>query len=773
MTEKRTNDEALLKQPDLFYDIALTSTGRPTTESQRSPTEPLPSVLRQTSMSRKESRESSMPKMPISRNTSAGGSSTSSALRKLSENQSAGSGGGGGVGSVTFDESTLKKKPNFHKMSSQSSVMGRRGSDSLVRGGSLPGENIIHVREELPEILDEGSDTDTDDNDEGAPPAGDHTTADEDIDSSSADAPEFYTIALPPGAVLLGNTESGDLDRDQYSPSPPVSPSLRESYSRIPHIGASRSKLGRLFWTIVFICCTIAFVLHTYHTVSLYIEYSTIIQMKLEFGAAPFPAVTICNLNPYKFGLIKNVSEVRDRKIFKLDEKLYPPTNESKRTKRQVIYEPWLARCRCQRPRVKECVPTTSDWESDFATCLCYYDVNTGNIWPCYDVTVWTEHRCANCSTTNACPYPPKKADWYKGEKDEACICQGISKFCVRRPKGPFKQWKGPEYDNYYLTTTEPPKPSTEAPKNVVPMNSNTRAIEAQEQLTYILARMEPDRRRELSYNTEEFIILCSFDGSPCDKMRDFQIHDTPRQGNCYTYNFNASVNLTNTRAGPLYGLRLLVNVNQSDYLDFIEGAGVRLVVHHQNQYPFPDTFGYSAPVGAISSFGIKLKRLKRLGYPWSKCTDVRKYSKAGYLFDEEYSTEGCFRSHLQNTLVRRCQCANPRFPTTHNMTICDFDNDTQKLCIQREEEYVEKCQDDECKCFQPCDEIVYQTTYSAASWPSENFVNNTECSINNRNNLSCFEYFRRHTSFVEVFYEQLNYEVLTEVEAYTVLTCA
>lgn len=53
-------------------------------------------------------------------------------------------------------------------------------------------------------------------------------------------------------------------------------------------------------------------------------------------------------------------------------------------------------------------------------------------------------------------------------------------------------------------------------------------------------------------------------------------------------------------------GLRLLLNVNQSDYLPHIEGAGVRVVVHHQSQAPFPDTFGYSAPTGAISSFGLK-----------------------------------------------------------------------------------------------------------------------------------------------------------------------
>ena len=95
-----------------------------------------------------------------------------------------------------------------------------------------------------------------------------------------------------------------------------------------------------------------------------------------------------------------------------------------------------------------------------------------------------------------------------------------------------------------------------------------------------------------------------------------------PEFGNCYTFNFNDSVPLLNSRAGPMYGkfffikaendksgLRLLLDVHQDDYLPTTEAAGVRLVVHEQDQEPFPDTFGYSAPTGFISSFGLKTVR--------------------------------------------------------------------------------------------------------------------------------------------------------------------
>lgn len=53
-------------------------------------------------------------------------------------------------------------------------------------------------------------------------------------------------------------------------------------------------------------------------------------------------------------------------------------------------------------------------------------------------------------------------------------------------------------------------------------------------------------------------------------------------------------------------GIRVLLFVNRTDYMATSESAGVRLAVHSATDFPFPDTFGYSAPVGFASSFGLK-----------------------------------------------------------------------------------------------------------------------------------------------------------------------
>jgi acid-sensing ion channel, other len=100
---------------------------------------------------------------------------------------------------------------------------------------------------------------------------------------------------------------------------------------------------------------------------------------------------------------------------------------------------------------------------------------------------------------------------------------------------------------------------------------------------------------------------MCSFNGQQCDIINDFKLHVDPAFGNCYTFNANRDRPLVSTRAGPSYGLRLLVYVNSSDYLPTTQASGVRIAIHAADEMPFPDSFGYSAPTDSLSSFGLSL----------------------------------------------------------------------------------------------------------------------------------------------------------------------
>lgn len=42
------------------------------------------------------------------------------------------------------------------------------------------------------------------------------------------------------------------------------------------------------------------------------------------------------------------------------------------------------------------------------------------------------------------------------------------------------------------------------------------------------------------------------------------------------------------------------------------EATGVRLTIHDKTEYPFPDTFGFSAPTGFVSSFGLRMVKVNK-----------------------------------------------------------------------------------------------------------------------------------------------------------------
>ena len=54
-------------------------------------------------------------------------------------------------------------------------------------------------------------------------------------------------------------------------------------------------------------------------------------------------------------------------------------------------------------------------------------------------------------------------------------------------------------------------------------------------------------------------------------------------------------------------GLALILNIEQSEYLPNITSkSGVRVVIHPQEHFPFPDDVGVDVSVGMSTSIGLK-----------------------------------------------------------------------------------------------------------------------------------------------------------------------
>ncbi|KAI6182778.1 Degenerin-like protein asic-1 [Aphelenchoides bicaudatus] len=284
------------------------------------------------------------------------------------------------------------------------------------------------------------------------------------------------------------------------------------------------------------------------------------------------------------------------------------------------------------------------------------------------------------------------------------------------------------------------------------------------ENLIFAVNELNSSQISRLGYDKREFITKCAFNGRQCSVENDFSVYIDASFGNCFTFNYNASKDIR--------GLRFQVFVNISDYLPTTEAAGVRIskfcnlnvAVHSPNEQPFPDTHGYSAPTGFVSSFAIRLKRMNRLPAPYGDC--IRQGKTADYIYrDKEYSTEGCQRSCIQKHLVMKCGCGDPRFPTYRNYSNCPVAVSTLRDCIRNEIKYAARSSD--CICRQPCKQEVYSVSYSCARWPSGPEAGAAKECGQELSPVECLRFHREESALIEVFFEQLNYESLMESEAY------
>lgn len=572
----------------------------------------------------------------------------------------------------------------------------------------------------------------------------------------------------------------------------------RTSSHGVPFLG-SPSFFGWRIWMAVCFCASTLFLLQTYWTLSDYFKYRTIIEMQLKFEAAPFPAATVCNLNAFKYSELIQYDEIKEgfdywervinaKQMNEMLRKDYDTVITDLRQRRSplnfpidehelqgAVYQPVFVRCTCLN--TEQCVPNRNPLEVNASICMCFEDVTRGLIWPCYPTGVWTVKKCTVCSAISRTCSEPGHHNSTGGGEEQACLCQGISHHCMIHPKDEIKWWNPNNYTIFPVT--DPPTTVVTETEQAFGLSElkDKGAITTQtkENLIFLVAALPRDTRRNLSYTLNEFVLRCSFNSKDCNMERDFKLHVDPEYGNCYTFNFNDSVELKNSRAGPMYGLRLLLDVHQDDYMPTTEAAGVRIVVHEQDKEPFPDTFGYSAPIGFVSSFGLKTKVLKRLDAPYGSCSDT--FRPDPYIYEEHYSPEGCHRNCFQLKVLQQCGCGDPRFPLPNGdeRPFCSAKSVADRQCLSNLTSdsggyhHIQL----ECLCQQPCTENVFETAYSAAAWPSVNFKIGVDCpavpDIYN-DTTACTDYYRKNTAYIEIYYEQLNFETLNETAGYTMV---
>eukprot|EP00058_Branchiostoma_floridae_P010016 XP_002595504.1 hypothetical protein BRAFLDRAFT_69095 [Branchiostoma floridae] len=334
----------------------------------------------------------------------------------------------------------------------------------------------------------------------------------------------------------------------------------------IPKTVTAKSRFRRIVWGIIFLASFAYFLYNFSLMLQRYFSYPVTTSIDIKFASLPFPAVTVCNLNPVRASKLPR----EFRGFLGVDSDDPSPTSDIPRKKRDVL-------------------PTPAPTES-------------GNV---------------STSQSNS-----SSADGYYYEYEY-------------------------EYDYY----------------------DYDEGFEMEQNFTIMIAHKNETQRQQLGHQKKDFIQKCTYNGRPCSGKNFVQFLDE-KYGNCFTFNKGITNNgskipLRNvTQPGPLYGLQVLLYVEQDEYVPVLtETSGVRVLINTQADRPFPALAGFSVATGFSSSVGLTLTEIERLGGHYGDCTDGtgKRYDLYGTTY--AYSSVLCQKTCYQRAVVRDCLCADAGLP--------------------------------------------------------------------------------------------------------------
>ncbi|XP_038073844.1 amiloride-sensitive sodium channel subunit gamma-like isoform X2 [Patiria miniata] len=246
------------------------------------------------------------------------------------------------------------------------------------------------------------------------------------------------------------------------------------------------------------------------------------------------------------------------------------------------------------------------------------------------------------------------------------------------------------------------------------------------DQVADAIAQTEYDDRRLFGHSVDDMLLACSYKGYPCGP-KNFTLFHNYLYGNCYTFNSGMDGDIqTSSKSGPLYGLVLELNLEETEYLTSMQqAAGVRVVIGEQYHMPFPEDAGINVAPGLLTSIGIRKVEIQRKGDPYTNCTDEDTEDTEtvfSSFFGANYSLEACQKNCLYETIFETCGCADTRFHFSTDRVPCLSTNISQITCKEGVERlYAED--EIECNCTSPCLESDFELTVSSAAWPNSQYA--------------------------------------------------
>ncbi|CAD5215699.1 unnamed protein product [Bursaphelenchus xylophilus] len=556
----------------------------------------------------------------------------------------------------------------------------------------------------------------------------------------------------------------------------------------ISHAATAPTKQWVYLWIAAFIVCFIALVVQIIFLIHKYLQYAKTVDLDMSSFQNVMKSGSVAE------GIATVIAQTRERR--RLRRQLNGTISEDRR------YLQVYAQCYCEINRLsgerrsgscfgvhkgKIALSFIDNNLHNFhpTRCLCQLDWTSKALWPCFPYNTWKEKICTECvPDLGHCPmrFYHGKQDKKKLQGDlDICLCHKEYNHCIANNENGEIPEILPTFDVDHMNFTQ--AFVTAKPKKVGPTTTTTTeapavrealgyeelkndisiATQARENIKFAVGEKNESAKVDMSQNMDELILECTFNQRDCEIKKDFRLTHDATFGNCYTFNWDRTKDVTAHRAGANFGLRVLLYANVSEYLPTSESVGFRITVHDKWVVPFPDAFGHTAPTGFMSSFG---KQFYRIAPPHGKCKDGGEEEDRYIYKNYKYSVEGCHRSCTQYEIVKTCGCADPSYPIPNGTTMCKLTDPAARNCIKNTTQLMGRmiAEANICKCHQPCSELGYEVSYSAARWPSGT-TKLRECHLGDD---MCMEKYRKNAAMIQIFFEELNFETLTESPAYT-----
>ncbi|XP_015764092.1 PREDICTED: degenerin deg-1-like [Acropora digitifera] len=287
----------------------------------------------------------------------------------------------------------------------------------------------------------------------------------------------------------------------------------------------------------------------------------------------------------------------------------------------------------------------------------------------------------------------------------------------------------------------------------------------------------------DIGHQFEDFVFECSYRRYDCRNYSRFWSYLWDyRHGNCFMFNGGKDDEgkmqkvLRSHTTGPTGGLKLNLFIQQSQYIaELSHTAGAKVMIHDQGQIPFPYNEGYRVLPSRSTSFAIRRTVIERIdpfnnGSCVSK-SDLNRNNLYAKKFNASYSRQACLNSCQAEKQITKCGCVGGEFPVSDAESCNARDQSTSK-CLEGIQLLLLTGElDCESQCSTPCREVQFGTTLSMGQWPSEGYEHILEGRVKENSALATE---KKHGYFlgenflqVNVFYDQLNYEKVTERISY------